>query len=1747
MAQYLSNFSQKFEPTETYIDPVSKIRVSNPENLIDTDFEYGLQGTKWETLELVNNIPSFYVSDSDTPLPDIISVRTKAGSSVIVVTTDSNHGLLVGSPIDVRGLSSRTAEGKFLIKNVTSPTEFSYVANGVQTFDGNLGSIYTTITPGNFYAGSQIPFREDVGIVSDLAEESTITVSTENEHGNVIGTNIYMVNTFGTKSLRIAVGTNPDVIAPDGQQYVDGSEFSVKVFNPDLPLTETKQMRSTYYKKFNASDVNVADNTIAWANSELKVNDCLLYVPSSGDTVIGGLARFQVYYVTNPTSTTIQLSATRDGAAINITTAGSYNFGRSGLHLVYEISSMQRTNTQTRLFHRDSAFAGDNSGWDWSTYNWGLGRTQPSKMALIARNGGIVDSRITNRYYSTAVSASMVMPESTNTPGLYNFIEDFTRYESAATFSPSVFTQNNNGLYFSDTHAFTSAATVSVAASQFFFVPLVLDEERDSFFEANHGLSTGQQIEVFTDSGSSILRSTTQSGIFDTNPNASLVDGTYVAEVISPNRFRIVGSRIVQAAGVYTIQANIINERNNSFYYEDHGYTDNETVVITGPNLPGTETGLVTLNAKTNTGNLRASWTILNNYMNSYTSGLANHADVVLNGFKNSNIFIGTGVQPGTTSGISSTYYDSIKFVESDVATVYNGPMYLNKQDPNFVQDAAIDTLLENRDFGFIGTKWVQNSEVPHYSILYTVDSSNNVQKSVEAYLKADFPSTSATHRWSNRSHTISGDSNWRSTAQFIWSARTSATNMVQFEVVFWNELWNGPFTNSFTAPVATASTPRSISGGFNEKYIKFISTFMVASNTPMSNNTADALILNLITNFATNFQQPTLISGQTKKVRTITKDRFSLEDVTTSLEVDINGPGGPLTTFTQANRLGVLDGAYRLSAVPSETLMEFVIPFSAPETISVVNSTTVNSNNFVRIPLGHNFTTGTRVTYLVNGNTAMANLVDEGSYYLYVQDDEWIGFASSYEDSINGALIDIAASTGNHLVKVSTINGRSLGEGTISVVRGSKNIAGTNTLFKRYFKAGDIITIKDSTNTPGTMAEFVIASIADDTTISLETEPNFTVSSAKYFVTTKLYVRPDGYSVHRPFDGGVEISAGTSPNSQVLRQTRKYFRYQSGKGIQTSLAINFNPPVQFETLFSAGTTATGTTRYPHRLTPNSSIVISGSGDPVYNGIFTVVSIVNDFTFTYTLPSIPTSSIPAGLIQFNMNGYSGSYTRAGMFDFQNGFFFEYDGRDLWCVRRSSTQQLSGKISVFNNENLIRGIDTNFLGQLAAGDMIVIRGQSHRVIKIRNNSELIIQPQYKGITATDVIITKTVDTKVKQADWSIDRCDGTGPSGYNLNLNKIQMAYMDYSWYGAGKIRFGFKDTLGHVKYVHEFVHNNNMDEAYMRSGNLPARYEIENAASFTYSPTLFHWGTSVIMDGTFDADNAYLFTSTSNNLSYTNGQSLNATTNAASALVQSRVPNSSLSDWRVRLQYPVADAGKFSVGTPLYTENNQLNGQNVEFTQISGANVFVFIYLQRSVAPPAVYPIVGSGVITYIGAPLVAVDSFNLGTDNIPLITIRLAPSVDSGLSGDLGAREIINRMQLILNEVGLILTHDCDVSLVLNADLNNVSWENVNSPSLSQLVKHNSGDRLVGGTNIFSFRASGGSVDSAGTRLSNSSNFNLGELINLGNSILGGNKTFPNGPDTLTVVIKVVNTAGINAVNKFSASGRITWSESQA
>jgi hypothetical protein len=68
---------------------------------------------------------------------------------------------------------------------------------------------------------------------------------------------------------------------------------------------------------------------------------------------------------------------------------------------------------------------------------------------------------------------------------------------------------------------------------------------------------------------------------------------------------------------------------------------------------------------------------------------------------------------------------------------------------------------------------------------------------------------------------------------------------------------------------------------------------------------------------------------------------------------------------------------------------------------------------------------------------------------------------------------------------------------------------------------------------------------------------------------------------------------------------------------------------------------------------------------------------------------------------------------------------------------------------------------------------------------------------------------------------------------------MQMFYMDYSWYGAGFIRWGFRALDGNVIYAHKIPNNNQNTEAYMRSGNLPARYEVNTIPPLTQTTKSF--------------------------------------------------------------------------------------------------------------------------------------------------------------------------------------------------------------------------------------------------------------------------------------------------------------------
>ncbi|QPB08402.1 virion structural protein [Synechococcus phage S-H9-2] len=333
---------------------------------------------------------------------------------------------------------------------------------------------------------------------------------------------------------------------------------------------------------------------------------------------------------------------------------------------------------------------------------------------------------------------------------------------------------------------------------------------------------------------------------------------------------------------------------------------------------------------------------------------------------------------------------------------------------------------------------------------------------------------------------------------------------------------------------------------------------------------------------------------------------------------------------------------------------------------------------------------------------------------------------------------------------------------------------------------------------------------------------------------TIKVYPRPQGSSVHRAFDGGVKFSTNSnSKNQQCIRQTKRYFRYQSGKGVAFSTGSILAPAIEnIDQITASGTTVTVVAAVPHNLTTSTIVDVRNCNDNLYNGEYQVSEVVNAYTFKYIASSAPTETTASGEYTITPINSYGTNLEIGMMDQQNGIFFRYGNGKLSVVRRSSTFQLSGKATVTAGSTVVSSYsgpnqeNTKFSKQLKPGDYIVLRGSSYRVDGIISDTQLVIFPDYRGPSGINVPITKTVETEWEQSEWNLDRMDGTGKSGYTIDVTKMQMFYMDYSWYGAGFIRWGFRALDGNVIYVHKIPNNNQNTEAYMRSGNLPARYEV---------------------------------------------------------------------------------------------------------------------------------------------------------------------------------------------------------------------------------------------------------------------------------------------------------------------------------
>jgi len=778
---------------------------------------------------------------------------------------------------------------------------------------------------------------------------------------------------------------------------------------------------------------------------------------------------------------------------------------------------------------------------------------------------------------------------------------------------------------------------------------------------------------------------------------------------------------------------------------------------------------------------------------------------------------------------------------------------------------------------------------------------------------------------------------------------------------------------------------------------------------------------------------------------------------------------------------------------------------------VYVVDSTNPSVNGFFVLD---SVTSTTGFTYFAKATVPSGNVFDVSKTYIYA--------CQFY----TGAAIPVSASSGV----------------AFQIVTGSTILC--NTTYAHGLQAGDAIfvigTTISSSNPPNGSWMVKTTPTSNTFTFDMVNTPSGTIT-ASAGATSTLYARPWGYSLHRPFDGGVQFSTGLPyAGNQLIRQTRRYFRYQSGKGIQFSTGSSVKPVFQVETITSSGATVTVTTKYPHNVNVNAYIQVSGCNETAYNGVYIVASVIDELNFTYNAYTTPSAS-PATGFPINAGPYSwwGSATRIGMFDFQNGFYYEFDGQQLYAVRRTSTDQISGRVAIANGSQFIQGTATKFSQQLIPGDYVVIRGMSYTVISIVNDLQMFIYPEYKGISIDgNVIVSKTVNYRVPQSSWNIDRCDGTGASRYNLDLGKMQMWYIDYSWYGAGAIRFGFKNSRGEVIYVHRMANANLRTEAYMRSGNLPARYETNTLNPYTtLASSLASGATSglVVTDATYFPSTGTVVITGNNGTTSTNAviEYINYTSKTGNTL-------NGLTRNVTNITGPggLASGGGSSTATTFTTSTVA----PIQVALSAPHNASTMGHWGSSVIMDGRFDDDKSYVFT---TGMTTGVSINTTTFSSALMSIRLAPSVDNGQTGLLGGKDLVNRMQLTLRQMDIINTGTTGaavrVELVLNGRVQtNSTFGGIGGSSLAQISFHPAGTTITGGETIFSFFAAAGVTQQ-----------DLSLVRDLGSSILGGGTTlnvptgyqnlYPDGPDILTV-----RATSVSALAQ-TLNARFSWTEAQA
>jgi len=143
-----------------------------------------------------------------------------------------------------------------------------------------------------------------------------------------------------------------------------------------------------------------------------------------------------------------------------------------------------------------------------------------------------------------------------------------------------------------------------------------------------------------------------------------------------------------------------------------------------------------------------------------------------------------------------------------------------------------------------------------------------------------------------------------------------------------------------------------------------------------------------------------------------------------------------------------------------------------------------------------------------------------------------------------------------------------------------------------------------------------------------------------------------------------------------------------------------------------------------------------------------------------------------------------------------------------------------------------------------------------------NNGFFFQVGTGGVGATDdtgfnVVIRSSVpeapvkDLQIPRANWNGDKLDGTGDSQAVIDLNNVNIWWIDVQWHGSGRVRFGTYID-GQRVVCHSYYHGNNYSYAMSQTASLNVCWSNKSTAATNSNLYLETWSASVWTESDVD-------------------------------------------------------------------------------------------------------------------------------------------------------------------------------------------------------------------------------------------------------------------------------------------------------